>query len=337
MIEARIGQPATIDGLMIGASNRSAPCPGEVTLEIHASSLNYHDLAVVRGMLIAEAGRIPLSDASGVIVEVGRGVTNVQIGDRVTSTFYADWQDGLGRQERHSIMGDHRDGYARSYANVPARCVMRAPAGYSHSEAATLPCAAVTAWRALAVNGQVKPGDTVLVQGSGGVSCFALQFAKAMGATVIATSSSDQKLEQLRAMGADFGINYRDQPDWAKTVYELTDGQGVDHIVEVGGSGTFGQSLHAVRNNGHIAVIGVLTGRSAEIPTALIMRKQARLIGLTVGSHQHQRDMIRAIEATGIRPVIDRHFDLADLAHAFRHQAAGAHVGKIIIDVNPVG
>ncbi len=228
--------------------------------------------------------------------------------------------------------GDGVDGYAREAFTGPATHFTRAPRGYSHAEAATLTTAGLTAWRALVVEGGIKAGDSVLVLGTGGVSVFALQFAKAMGATVIATSSSDEKLERARALGADATVNYRAVPEWGARVRELTGGRGVDHVVEVGGPGTLPQSIAAVRIGGRIALIGVLTGRGGEVPTGAFMLKQARLQGLVVGSRREQRDMVRAIDAIGLRPVIDRSFPLDGLADAFRHQAAGAHFGKICLE-----
>jgi NADPH:quinone reductase-like Zn-dependent oxidoreductase len=230
------------------------------------------------------------------------------------------------------VPGDGFDGYARRRAAIHEDALTCMPANFSFEEAATLPCAGVTAWRALMVNGPLRSGETVLVQGTGGVSLFALQLAKAAGATVIATSSSDEKLLRLRALGADQVINYRSTPQWGEAAARLSGG-GVDHVVEVGGVGTLTQSIAAVRNGGHIALIGALTGREGPVPTALLMRKQVRLIGLTVGSRRHQLDFIRAIEATGLRPIIDRSFPLERLADAFRYQASGAHLGKICISL----
>jgi NADPH:quinone reductase-like Zn-dependent oxidoreductase len=273
-------------------------------------------------------------------VEVGPAIDgpvappDFKAGDAVIGTFFPRWLDGpVSAQVRVGVPGDHVDGYACEYATVPALALTRSPAGYSHAEAATLPCAALTAWRALMVNGPVLPGETVLVQGTGGVSVFALQFAKAAGATVVATSSSDEKLERLRALGADHLINYRETPKWARAVVDFTGGQGADHVVEVGGSGTLGQSLHACRVGGHISMIGVLAGVQGPVSTATLMSKNIRLQGITVGSRRHQIEMVRAIDATGLRPVIDRHFALDAIADAFRHQAAGRHFGKIVLDV----
>jgi NADPH:quinone reductase-like Zn-dependent oxidoreductase len=198
-------------------------------------------------------------------------------------------------------------------------------------EAATLTCAGLTAWRALVVNGHVKPGDIVLIQGTGGVSIFALQFAKVAGATVIATSSSNEKLERLQKLGADLVINYRETPEWGREVRRLTGGRGADHVIEIGGAGTFSQSITACCEGGHISMIGVLAGRKAEISTVHIMARQLRVIGVTVGSRAQQIDMIRAIEANKIRPVIDCQYPLENLAEAFRYQESGRHFGKICL------
>ena len=215
---------------------------------------------------------------------------------------------------------------------APATSFTHAPTGWTHAAASTLTTAEVTAWRALVVNGGLKVGDSVLVLGTGGVSIFALQIARAMGATVIATSSSDEKLERLRAMGAAHGINYRRHEHWGDRVRELTDGTGVDHVVEVGGPGTLAQSIKAARVGGHISLIGVLTGRAGNVPTAMLMARQQRLQGLIVGSRRHQMDLIRGIDAVHGHPVIDRSFPLAELADAFRLQETGGHFGKIVVE-----
>lgn len=309
------------------------PGPGEIRVRVHASSLNYHDLGVVTGAMKAEAGRIPMSDGAGTVEAVGTGVTEFAEGDAVVSTFFPTWIDGEPMVADFSgTPGDGINGYAREVVVAPATAFTRAPAGYSFAEAATLTTAGLTAWRALVVNGGLKAGDSVLVLGTGGVSVFALQFAKAMGATVITTSSSDEKLEQARALGADHLVNYRTSPEWGRVVREVTGGRGVDHVVEVGGAGTLAQSISAARIGGHIALIGVLTGPAGPVPTAALMARQQRLQGLIVGSRKHQQDMIRALETTGLRPVIDRSFPLESIADAFRLQQAGGHFGKIVLE-----
>ncbi|WP_136247440.1 zinc-dependent alcohol dehydrogenase family protein [Halomonas borealis] len=308
------------------------PAPGEIRVRLHASSLNFHDYGVVTGKMTGEDGRIPMSDGAGVVEAIGQGVDEFAVGDAVVSTFFPEWQDGPARHgDFASVPGDGIDGYARESVVRPVAWFTRQPEGWSHAEAATLPTAGLTAWRALVSDGGLKAGDSVLVLGTGGVSIFALQFARLMGARVIATSSSDAKLERLRELGAEHVINYRDEPEWGRKVKALTGGAGVDQVIEVGGPGTLPQSIEAVRIGGHISLIGVLTGRGGEVPTAKLMAKQARLQGLIVGSRTQQQAMIRAIEAGGVKPVIDREFPLAEIAEAFRHQESGRHFGKICL------
>ncbi|MGC8536697.1 MAG: zinc-dependent alcohol dehydrogenase family protein [Rhizomicrobium sp.] len=331
----RLKSPGGLDHLVLGEDAAPAPpAHGEIAVRLHASSLNYHDYFVAKGLIPTEDGRIPMSDGAGVVTAIGPGVREFEVGDAVVSTFFPRWLSGEPDTAKLSLVpGDRSDGYARELVVAPHTHFTHAPRGYSHSEAATLTCAGLTAWRALVVEGGIKAGDCVLVQGSGGVSIFALQFAKACGASVIATSSSDAKLERLKAMGADHLINYKKTTDWGAAARVFTKGRGVDHVVEIGGAGTLGQSIQACRNGGHISLIGVLAGFQGDVATAAIMAQQIRLIGITVGSREQQLQMIRAIEVNGIRPVIDRDFPLADLAEAFRHQESGAHFGKITLSI----
>jgi NADPH:quinone reductase-like Zn-dependent oxidoreductase len=331
----RTQHPASLDTLVYGdIADAPDPGPGEIMVRLRASSLNYHDYAVVTGLIPSEAGRIPMSDGAGEVVAVGAGVSEFAVGDAVVSTFFPYWLDGTPPLTAfRQVPGDGIDGYAREMVTAPVTWFTKAPKGFSHAEAATLTCAGLTAWRALVVDGGLKPGATVLVQGSGGVSVFALQMAKAMGATVIATSSSDAKLERLKALGADHLINYKETPAWGPAVLGLTGGVGVDHVVEIGGAGTLDQSMLATRIGGHIALIGVLAGFSGPVMIALLMSRQIRVQGLTVGSRQQQIEMIAGLEATGIKPVIDCSFPLSELGAAFRHQESGAHFGKIVVDV----
>ena len=308
------------------------PAPGEIRVRLRASSLNYHDLGVVTRADWQADGRIPMSDGAGVVEAAGAGA-EFKPGDHVVSCFFPTWQDGpatLG--DFRTVPGDGVDGYAREAVTGPATSFTLAPKGFSHAEAATLTTAGLTAWRALVVEGGLTAGDTVLVLGTGGVSIVALQFAKLMGATVIATSSSDEKLMRARALGADHTVNYKAHEDWGTQVRNWTGGRGVDHVIEVGGPGTLPQSIAAIRVGGHIALIGVLTGRGGTVPTAALMAKQARLQGLIVGSRRDQADMVRAIDATGFKPVIDRSFSLDEIAEAFHYQASGAHFGKICLE-----
>tara|TARA_R100000501_G_scaffold17401_1_gene32371 strand:+ start:562 stop:1572 length:1011 start_codon:yes stop_codon:yes gene_type:complete len=328
-------KPSTLDALeWVDIDAAAAPGPGEITVDLKASSLNYHDYAVVKGMIPTEPGRIPMSDGAGIVSAVGDGVTEFAVGDQVVSTFFPDWLDGRPPSSAFTrVPGDGIDGYAREAVTAPTHWFTRAPSGFSHAEAATLTCAGLTAWRALFVDYAVKPGHTVLVQGTGGVSIFALQFAKAAGATVIATSSSNEKLERVRELGADHLINYKEVEAWGPKALEITGGRGVDCVVEIGGAGTLDQSMLATRVGGHVALIGVLAGFAGPVQTALLFSKNLKVQGLTVGSRAMQQDMIAAIEANGIKPVISDTFALADLADAFRHQESGSHFGKIAVEI----
>ncbi|WP_458095102.1 zinc-dependent alcohol dehydrogenase family protein [Roseomonas sp. WA12] len=329
-----VRSPGGLDRLeMVERPDPGPPGPGEIRVALHASSLNFHDLGVATGRMRSADGRVPLADGAGAVEAVGKGVTDFAPGDHVVSCFFPDWQDGPPTVADFSrTPGDGIDGFAQEYVTLPATAFTRTPRGYSHLEAATITTAGLTAWRALVVDGGLKPGDTVLALGTGGVSIFALQLAKRAGARVIITSSSDEKLERARALGADETINYRAEPEWGARVLALTEGRGVDHVVEVGGPGTLPQSIRAVRVGGHISLIGVLTGRGGEVPTALLMAKQARLQGLIVGSRRHQQDFVRALDGGALRPVIDRVFPLDGLADAFRYEESAGHFGKIGVE-----
>nr|WP_205690127.1 NAD(P)-dependent alcohol dehydrogenase [Caulobacter sp. SLTY] len=330
-----VRNPGGLDKLeLVDVAEPGAPGPGQIKVRLRASSLNYHDYLVVKGMIPTPNDRIPMSDGAGEVLAVGEGVTEFKVGDLVVSTFFPDWIDGEPNDRGFTrVPGDGIDGYAVEMVTQPATDFTRAPVGYSAAEAATITCAGVTAWRGLVSDGNLKAGDTVLVQGTGGVSIYALQIAKAFGCTVIATSSSDEKLERLKALGADHLINYKADPTWGATARKITDGRGVDHVVEIGGAGTLPQSIVASRVGGHIALIGVLAGFTGDFPSAMVMGKSIRLIGLTVGSRRHQNDMVRAIDATGLKPVLDKHFPLAELGAAFAHQESNTHFGKIVVDI----
>lgn len=329
-----LAKPGGLDQLQVTTGAEPGdPGPGEIRVRIHASSLNFHDYSVVSGRIPTDDGRIPMSDGAGVVDAVGEGVRDFRVGDSVVSTFFPEWLDGPAPIDNfRTTPGDGVDGYARELVVASEQAFTLAPAGYSHAEAATLTTAGLTAWRALVVNGGLKAGDTVLTLGTGGVSIFALQFARMMGARVISTSSSDAKLDKLKDMGADATINYKTTPDWGQKVQELTGGQGADHIIEVGGPGTLPESIEAVAIGGHISLIGVLTGRAGDVPTAKLMARQARLQGLIVGSRAQQQEMVRALEVNDLHPVIDRSFALDDIAEAFRYEEAGKHFGKICLE-----
>jgi NADPH:quinone reductase-like Zn-dependent oxidoreductase len=309
------------------------PGPGEIRVALHGSTLNFHDLGVATGRMGAAPGRIPLADGAGTIEAIGAGVTEFAVGDLVVSCFFPVWQDGTATiGDFAGTPGDGIDGFARETVVLPATAFTLAPKGYDAVEAAAITTAGLTAWRALVGDGALKPGDTVLLLGTGGVSIWALQIAKLIGARVAITSSSDAKLERARSLGADFTVNYKQTQDWGRAVRDWTGGGGVDHVVEVGGPATLVQSIEAVRVGGHISLIGVLTGGSGDVPTAALMAKQARLQGLIVGSRRQQRDFVQALDASGIRPVIDRRFPLEQLADAFRYETGASHFGKIGIE-----
>lgn len=335
MQQLSLTAPGGLDQLVLSeAEDPGAPGPGEVRVRVRALSLNYHDFSVVQGAMPTANGRVPFSDASGVVEAVGPDVDDFVVGDAVVSCFFPLWQDGPPVDGDFSrVPGDGLDGFAQQIVVRPATWFTHAPQGWTAVESSTVPCAGLTAWRALVVNGGLRAGDVVLTLGTGGVSVYAIQLAKAMGATVIATSSSDDKLQRAWELGADHMINYHEDPEWGLSVLRITGGVGADHVVEVGGPGTLPQSLRAVRIGGHVAFVGVLTGRGGDVPTALLMAKHVRLQGLIVGSRGHQQDFVRALEATGVRPVIDRVFPLAEAAEAFRRQEAGQHFGKICLEI----
>ncbi|WP_300376293.1 NAD(P)-dependent alcohol dehydrogenase [Henriciella sp.] len=334
MKAVKIKAPGGFDQLNLTEMDEPGkPGAGEIRVRLHATSLNFHDLIVTSGQSKPEDGRIPMSDGAGVVEAVGDDVSDFAEGDHVVSTFFPQWLSGPPRVSDFSgTPGDGIDGYAREAVVAKATSFTKAPSGWSHAEAATITTAGLTAWRALVVDGGLKAGDTVLTLGTGGVSIYAIQIAKMMGAEVIATSSSSKKLDRVRDLGADHVINYKEDENWGSTVTKLTGGRGADHIIEVGGPGTVGQSFRAVRIGGHIALIGVLTGVSGEVPTALLMQKQAKLQGLIVGSRADQEDFVRGLEHGGIRPVLDRSFTLDTLGEAFAHEQSGTHFGKIVAE-----
>lgn len=311
------------------------PGNGEIRVAIKAGSLNFHDLIVATGQFPTADGRILLSDGAGVVEAVGDGVDDFKVGDHVVSTFFPLWPSGKpvpAVSNFANTPGDGIDGMASEYVVRDKNAFTHTPSGWSHAESATITTSGLTAWRALVTNGSLKAGETVLVQGTGGVSIAALQIAKAMGAKVIATSSSDKKLGLVRELGADETINYKTIPNWGDEVLKLTGGLGVDHVVEVGGPSTINESLKAVKVGGHIAQIGVLSGNEAAIPILALLSKQVNIRGVIVASRQDQTDYVKALEIMGKKPVIDRTFKYADLAQAFAYQQSGAHLGKICLE-----
>lgn len=316
--------------------------PGTVFIRVHAVSLNYRDLMVVKGQYNPKMAlpRIPCSDGAGEVVAVGEGVTRVKAGDRVCGIFMQRWLDGpLTAEKSKQALGGDVDGMLAEYMSVQEEGVVRFPEHLSYEEAATLPCAGVTAWNALKYGGEpsrpVRAGETVLIQGTGGVSIFALQFGRLLGARVIGTSSSDEKLERAAVLGLSAGCNYRARPEWSKWVAEVTDGAGADRVIEVGGAGTFGQSLRAAGVGGMVAQIGVLSGTTSAEPIALtpILHKQLRVQGIYVGSRAMFEEMNAAIAEAKLHPVVDRVFSFDQARDGFAYMQTGAHFGKIVIRV----
>ncbi len=312
------------------------PGPGEVLLRMRAASLNYRDLLTVEGKYNPRQPLplIPCSDGVGRVEALGPGVTRVAVGDRVSPIFAQRWMSGEPTQDKlRSTLGGPLDGTLAEWMVVDQEGLVRVPEHLTDEEAASLPCAAVTAWSALVTHGSVTAGDTVLILGTGGVAMFALQFARLLGARIIVTSSSDEKLERARELGAWQGINYARDPAWGKTVRKLTDGHGVDHIVEVAGAGTLEQSLRAIRFGGDISLIGVLAGGASRLDIIPILMQQVRVQGILVGHRESFEAMNRAIAAHEMRPVVDSVYALDRVREAFDHMAEGRHLGKICIRI----
>ena len=313
------------------------PKPGrrQVLVKVGATSLNYRDLAVVSGNYRAptKANVIPLSDGAGEVVEIGAEVTRFQVGDRVAGNFSQRWVGGEPPVDSGSYaMGGGVDGMLADYVVLEETGTVKLPAHLSYQEGATLPCAGLTAWNALVEHGKLTAGMTVLVLGTGGVSVFALQFARLIGARVIATSSSDEKLAHAKRLGAAHGVNYKTTQEWDKAVVELTGG-GVDQVVEVGGAGTFARSLGAIRVGGKISLIGVLTGPAGDSSPMLILGKRANIQGISVGSTQMFEAMNKAIAIGAMKPVIDKIFPFDDALAAFKYLQSAAHFGKVVISL----
>jgi NADPH:quinone reductase-like Zn-dependent oxidoreductase len=318
--------------------DRPLPDPGDydVVVRIKAASLNYRDLVVLRGQYDRHPveGRIPLSDGAGEVIAVGTAVTKFKVGDRVAGCFFQGWSAGRFKAEMHrTALGGQIDGVLVEQAKFCEEGLVHLPKDYTFEEGATLPCAALTAWQCLIVRGQLVPGETVLLLGTGGVSIFGLQIAKFAGAKVIITSSSDEKLERARKLGADAVINYKTTPEWGKAAANLAGSDGVDHVIEVGGAGTFLQSLRACRFGGKIGLIGILSGRKAETEIFPIVTKGATIFGIYVGSREMFEGLNRALGQSGIRPVIDQVFPFESAPEAYEYMAVGSHFGKVVIRV----
>lgn len=324
-----------LENLKLGNRPIPEPGPGEILLLMKASSLNYRDLLVPErgyGRKTGTLPLIPLSDGVGIVAEVGEGVTRVAVGDRVCPIFFQSWLGGDPSEDRFSQgLGGPVDGTMAEYMCLSEQGVVKVPSGLTDSEAAGLPCAGLTAWSALATCSTTKPGDKVLIQGSGGVALFALKFAKLFGAHVTMISSSDEKIERLKALGADETINYLETPEWGRASNEITDGRGYDHIVELGGEKTLSQSLRGIRVGGTISLIGMLSGLSLTASLGPILTRQVRLQGVTVGHRDGFEAMMRAIDQHNIKPVIDSEFGFEELIQGMNYIRDGKQFGKVCI------
>jgi NADPH:quinone reductase-like Zn-dependent oxidoreductase len=323
-----------IENLALIEKDSAQPGTGQVLVRVHAISLNYRDLMVVQGRYNPrmKLPRVPCSDGAGQVIAVGGGVTEWQAGDRVAGIFMQNWIEGPpSAQKSKGALGGDIDGILATEIVLPSNGLVRIPEHLSYAEGATLPCAAVTAWNALFNVAKTQPGDTVLIQGTGGVSIFALQFAKMAGARVIGISSSNEKLERARTLGLDAGLNYRDNPEWEKWVLEQTGGEGVDVTVEVGGAGTLARAIRATRMGGTIAQIGVLSGPNEGVDIRPVLSKQIKIHGVYVGSRADFQAMNKAIAASVLKPVIDSTFAFREAPAALRHMESATHFGKIVI------
>lgn len=326
----RINKPVGISGLSVHTTPTPVPAPGEVLVNVRASTLNYRDLMILDGNYYKSIpeGRIPLSDGAGVVVAAGQGVTRFKAGDRVVNSFFPEWIDGPFTGE-YSHYSSDVDGWLADYRAVPAEGLILIPDDLHFDEAATLPCAGVTAWSALK---GVKAGDTVVTLGTGGVSLFAIQIAKGLGARVIATTSSDEKAQQLRALGADETINYKEKPEWSQRVRELTSGSGANRIVEVGGAGTFDQSIKAVAVGGQVSIVGVVAGLQGTVEFMSMFMSHACYQCIALGSRHDLEDLVQFITKHKIRPVIDSRFAFDDTKLAYERLITRNVFGKVVVN-----
>lgn len=333
----QVTEPWGLDRLEVVEAPDPAPGPGEVLVRMRAVSLNYRDFLMVNGIYgrapSASGAITPFSDGCGVVEAVGPGVSRFKVGDRVATMFFQGWISGPPTLEKISTaLGFPIPGAGRELGVFSEQGLSKVPDFLTDQQVATLPCAALTAWRGLFEDARLKPGDTAVLQGTGGVSIFGLQFAHAAGLKTVITSSSDEKLQRARELGADVGLNYRSEPEWSKGVRAATGGVGADIILEVGGGGTIEQSMKAIRIGGHIAIIGVVAGAGNPFNPAALIGNSAKLQGLSVGSREAFEAMCQAIELHRIQPVVDKVFPWTEARAAFEAMAAGSHFGKIVLE-----
>ena len=329
----QVTTPGGLDHLKIAELDKPTPRSNEVLVRWHATSLNYHDYLVALGAIPVMNGRIPMSDGAGEVVEIGSDVNDWKVGDKVMSMFFPGWIEGAPSFRKIvGVSGETIDGYMTEYSCVAASGITRMPSGYSYSEAATLPCAGLTAWNGLIPTGGLQAGQKVLIEGTGGMSLLALQLAKAAGARIFATTSSPEKAERLMAMGCEAVVNYKDDIRWGKTIFRKA-GDGVDLVLDVGGGSTMKQSVEAAKIGGKIISIGILgNGRKGEITFPKLFFKFITMEGIAVGSRDMQEAMVNAIETNKVKPDIDRSFVFDQLADAFKYQASGKQFGKIVVE-----
>jgi NADPH:quinone reductase-like Zn-dependent oxidoreductase len=328
----RLKSPGGFDNIHLTTEEVEPPIEHQVLVNWRATSLNYHDYLVVKGAIPVTEGRIPMSDGAGEIVAVGDAVTKWKVGDKVLSLFYRDWLNGTPTpQKTTQISGENSDGFLTEYGLESEEALTRMPSHLSFAEAATMSCAALTAWNALMVKGNLQRGESVLIEGTGGLSIFSMQIALAAGAKVYATSSSEEKAERLKSLGVEAVVNYKAEPRWGRKIYELSSG-GVDHVIDVGGGTTMNNSIDAAKMGGHVCSIGILgNGRTGEITFSKFFFKHLKMSGIAIGSGEMQYDLVQFMEQHQIKPMVSKVFAFDELAAAFRYQESGQHFGKIVI------
>jgi len=327
-----VNSPGGLENLKVVEKDQPTPKSHEVLIKWHATSLNYHDYLVAIGGIPVQDGRVPMSDGAGEVVAVGSDVMDWKAGDKVMSMFFPGWIEGVPELRKiAAVSGETIDGYMSEMSCVSANSITKIPDGYTYAEAATLPCAGLTAWNGLMNTGNLQAGQSVLIEGTGGMSILGLQLAKAAGATVYATTSSNEKAERLKEMGCEAVVNYKEDERWGKTLFKMTG--GIDHVLDVGGGSTMKQSIEAARIGGYITAIGILSGgRKGEITFPKLFFKFITMRGIAVGSRVMQEAMTASINVSGIKPVIDKSFAFDQLADAFKHQESGKHFGKIVLE-----
>jgi len=333
----RVETAEGIDAIQLTELDTPTPGDNEVLVKMKACSLNYRDLLITMGGYVRNDSRpiTPVSDGAGEVISVGKNVTRFKAGDRVVGNFFQHWVDGkIDDKGLNSALGGAIDGVLADSFILQEDCSVKVPEHMSYTEAATLPCAATTAWHALVNVGEIKTGDTILLLGTGGVSIFGLQLAKAKGATVIITSSSDEKLERAKSMGADHTINYKTHPDWEEEVLRITNGKGVDNVLEVGGAGTFEKSVASAKVNGTVSVIGILSGLENPSISLMTIFNLLRIQGIYVGSTEMLTELSDFMAEHNIQPVVDKTFSFSDAKLAYQHMAAAKHFGKVVIEAD---